>query len=208
MFFRDHMAEVWNKVISRGCHLDLAPVIPCNSLNRYLYDILSDVMAICYLLNNDPNQPILDLLGFEEAFVSLCYRLLRFIPIKDSTGPIESQTAYHLGLLIFIMTTFFRIGRSQIIDFKTLSLRFQDFLNSNLSKLEYSLSLWLMVIGGIWCSKDLNSDWVASRIRELAERGGIGSWSELRGCLCNFPWIQAIHDQPSHKLWKQVQNSH
>ncbi|KAE8138646.1 hypothetical protein BDV38DRAFT_69075 [Aspergillus pseudotamarii] len=208
MFFRDHMAEVWNKLASDRHRLYYAPVTPWNDLHPYLNTIYSDIMNLCYLLNCDPYQPILDLLGFEETFVSICYRLLRFIPMENSACQVDTQTACHLGLLMFTMTTFFQVGQKQIIDFKALSLRFQNFLDSDPSELEDSLSLWLITLGGIWCSKDLNRDLAASRIRLLAQKHGIFSWNELRGCLGKFPWIHALHDQPGLGLWNQVQRSH
>ncbi|KAE8147057.1 hypothetical protein BDV25DRAFT_169418 [Aspergillus avenaceus] len=208
MFFRDHMAEVWNKLASSGHCFDYAPVTPLNDLHPYLNGVSSDIMNLCYLLNCDPSQPILDLLGFEETFVSICYRLLRFIPIQDSTCQFDTQTVYHLGLLIFTMTTFFQVGRKQIIHFKALSLRFQNFLDSGPSELEDSLRLWLLTIAGVWCSKDLNRDLVASKIRLLVQNQGIGGWGELRGFLEKFPWIHALHDQAGLELWNQVQRSH
>ncbi|KAB8268312.1 hypothetical protein BDV30DRAFT_17796 [Aspergillus minisclerotigenes] len=208
MFFRDHMAEVWNKIASDGHRLDHAPVTPWNGLQPRLNDIFSDIMIFCYLLNCKPRQPILDLLGFEETFVSICYRLLRFLPMQDFPCRVDMQTVCHLGLLMFTMTTFFQVGQKQIIDFKALSLRFQNFLNSDPCELEDSMSLWLLTLGGIWCSKDINNGLVASRIRLLAEQQGIDSWSELRGCLGKFPWIHALHDEPAHRLWDQVQRSH
>lgn len=208
MFFRDRMAELWNKLASGGHRLDYAPVTPLNDLHPYLNKICSDIANLCCLINRDPRQPILDLLGFEETFVSICYRLLQLIPMQDTACQIDTQTVFHLGLLIFTMTTFFQVGQKQIIDFKALSLRFQNFLDSDPSELEESLSLWLVTLGGIWCPKDLNRDLVASRICLLAQQQGIGSWSEFRSCLGRFPWIHALHDQPGLELWNQVQRSH
>ncbi|KAE8370606.1 hypothetical protein BDV27DRAFT_35461 [Aspergillus caelatus] len=208
MFFRDHMAEVWNKLTTLGHRLDHVPVTPWNDLHPYLNTICSDIMYLCCLLNCDPRRPILDFLGFEETFVSICYRLLQFIPMQDSACQIDTQTACHLGLLMFTMATFFQVGQKQIIDFKALSLRFQNFLDGDLCEVDDGLSLWLITLGGIWCSKDLNRGLVASRIGLLARQQGISSWSELRGWLGKFPWIHALHDQPGHELWNQVQHSH
>ncbi|KAE8326024.1 hypothetical protein BDV39DRAFT_216191 [Aspergillus sergii] len=204
MFFRDHMPEVWNKLASDGHRLDHAPVTPWNGLHPHLNAIFSDIMNLCCLLNCKPRQPILDLLGFEETFVSICYRLLRFLPMQDFPCRIDMQTVCHLGLLMFTMTTFFQVGQKQIVDFKALSLRFQNFLNSDSCELEDSMSLWLLTLCGIWCSKDINNGLVASRIHLLAEQQGIDSWSELRGCLGTFPWIHALHDEPGHRLWDQI----
>ncbi|RAL03640.1 uncharacterized protein BO80DRAFT_349697 [Aspergillus ibericus CBS 121593] len=204
MFFRDNMAAVWNKLASGG-HLDHAPDMPCYNLSPYLHAILSDVMCVCYVFNSNSRHPIFDFLDFEEVYVSICYRLLRFISINAPTGQFDSQTACHLGLLMFTMTTFFQIDQTRIIDFKKLSLRFQNFLNGDLCELENDLSLWLLTLGGIWYSKDLNSDLIASKIRLLVQQPEIGSWGDFRDCLGRFPWIQALHDQPAHKLWNQVQ---
>ncbi|OGM41851.1 hypothetical protein ABOM_009651 [Aspergillus bombycis] len=145
MFFRDHMAEVWTKLASSGHRLHGAPVTPWNDLHPYLHAILSDIMNLSYLLNCAPRQPILDLLGFEETFVSICYRLLRFIPMQDSVR-VDTQTACHLGLLMFTMATFFQIGQKRIIEFNILSLRFQNFLTSDRCEVADSMILWLITL--------------------------------------------------------------
>ncbi|GAD98560.1 hypothetical protein FG04937.1 [Paecilomyces variotii No. 5] len=164
---------------------------------------LNLILKVC----NCPSRPILDLLGFEELFISTCYRLLRFMPIMDPTGQINSQTACHLGLLIFTVTTFFQLGQNRMIDFKGLSLRFQDVLSSDLGEVDDNMSLWFMTIGGVWYWNDFDNVQVASRLRQLVQQRGINSWRELRSHLYEFPWIQAVHDKPGHKLWNQIQYS-
>lgn len=205
MFFRDGMAQVWKKLASGGRRLDHARVVPCSGLNPYLRGILSDMLNICCLLNSDPRQSILDLLGFEEIFVSVCYSLLRFIPIKDSTGRIGSQEACHLGLLLFVLTMFFQVGRNRIIEFEALSLRLHAFLN-DLCENGTDLSLWVLALGGIWASGSMKSEVSASKVRRFTQQKGIDSWDKFQERLIKFPWIHAVHDGPAHQLWARIQD--
>ncbi|KAJ5574042.1 uncharacterized protein N7459_008469 [Penicillium hispanicum] len=211
MFFRDRMSEVRRTLASRGHHLDFSSVPPLvrdNELDSHLYSILSDLVGLCSLLNNNPHQPILDFLVFEEIFVSICYRLHRFRSLNDARTQHDSQTVCHLGLLMFTMVTFFQLNRTRIIDFRRASLCFKNFLSSELCTLENDATLWLMVLGGICHLGDDDMDWIAWKIRQLIQRRGMNSWEYVRSFLCKLPWIHAVHDQPGRELWNRVLHGH
>lgn len=211
MFFRDRMPEVRKTLASRGHHLDLSSVPPpvrdCE-LDSHLYSVLSDLVGLCWLLNNNPHQPILDFLVFEDIFVSICYRLLQFRSLNDARTQSDSQTVHHLGLLMFTMGTFFQLNRTRIIDFRRVSLCFKDFLGSELCTLENDATLWLMVLGGMCHLGDDDMGWIAWKIRQLVQRQGLNSWESVRSSLCKLPWIHAIHEQPGRELWNRVLHDH
>lgn len=205
MFFRDNLTEVWTTAASKNYDFDEIGVIHCENLHPYLYAIFCDATKVCSLLNKNTKQPLLDFISLEEIFVSICYRLLRFIPIHPHTGRIDSQSALGLGLLIFTMTTFFQANEKRIMDFKALCVRFEDLLRGNLSGFGDEISLWLLALGGIWFQKELVTDHVASKMRNLCSLRKIYTWVEFRACISKFPWITVIHDCLGEELWNQTQ---
>lgn len=205
MFFRDNLTALWNIMASKNYDFNDMTFIPNDNLNPYLYTIFCDTVEVCSLLNENIQQPILDLINLEEIFVSICYCLLRFNPIHQLTEKIDSQAALSVGLLIFTMTAFFQMNEKRIIDFNALSVRFESLLRGDLSGLGDDLSLWLLAMGGIWFRNQLETDHFVSKMRNVCSRRKIYNWIEFRAYISRFPWIAAIHDRLGEELWIQTQ---
>ena len=133
-YFRNRMPEVQKSLASKGFCFELnstAFLIEHNGLEPYLLHILLDIMSVCSLFNNLPKDT-LDLETFQEIKISLCYRLLRFRSLDETRQQSDIQTAYHLGFVIFMMTTFLQHDRRRIIDFKLIPLCLAHLLASGL----------------------------------------------------------------------------
>ena len=207
MFFRDRMSECRIILAANGLSLDRAPAtssIQYKQLDPYLYEILLDIMSLCSLFNENLLNRTIDLMTFQEILVSLCYRLLRFRSLNGSRQVSGIQAAYHIGLTVFTMTIFLQHDHRRIIHYGLIPLRLEDVLSNGMDEYENDFLFWLLIVGGIWVSSDESGDWLLPRIRIVAQRGGYDTWDEARNSICKFPWLNALHDQPGHKLWDQV----
>lgn len=139
--------------------------------------------------------------------MSVCYRLLKFRSLDESRKLCDLQTIYHVGLLLFMMTTFLQFNRHRIMNHKLLSLCLRDALDTETHGEEDGLILWFMVVGGIWVSNDVEGNWLYQRIWETSVRRRIDTWDEVRHIVCMFPWIHALHDQPGYELWSKIQRT-
>ena len=206
MFFRDRMPEVREILASEGYPLDHPALssTPFHELDPRLHDVLSDLMGLCWFVNHHPQQPQFAFLLFEEIFVSVCYRLLQFRTLNESRIQRDSQTEYHLGLLLFMVGSCFQMKGKRIVDFRLVSMCFKEFLDSELVLLGNDSTLWLMVLGGMCSLGEDDMDWIAGKIRQLAQARGIHSWEDAQSSICRFPWIHAVHDQSGRELWNRV----
>lgn len=209
MFFRNCMTEVRKTLLSKGCQLDHPLTSPPAryNLSICLQDIFSDVMSFCSLLNTGTSTLVLDFLSFEEVLMSVFYRLLNFRSLNESRKCSDLQAIYHVGLIVFMMTTFLQFNRHKIMNHRLLSLCIRDVLDSEIHGGDDDLTFWFMIVGGIWASDDIKGDWLHQRIRGMAVRRRIDSWNEARQILCMFPWANALHDKPGYKLWNKMQKA-
>lgn len=210
MFFRDCMTDVRRTLLAKGLQLDYplaSPTARYNQVPICLQDIFSDVMGFCALLNTQTRTLVLDFLGFEEVLMSICYRLLNFRSLNESRKSSDLQTIYHVGLIVFMMTTFLQFNRHRIMNHRLLSLCIRDVLDTEVHGGDDDLNFWFMIIGGIWISDSIEDDWLHQRIRRMAVRRRIDRWDEARHVLCMFPWVNTLHDQPGYKLWNEMQKA-
>ncbi|KAJ5184276.1 hypothetical protein N7492_001892 [Penicillium capsulatum] len=205
MFFRDRMADVHRTLAPRGLPGDVFDC-PVRSLpvEPILLGIYSDVMRICVLLNRAPREPVLEMMVFEEILVSVCYRLLRFRSLNQSQQRADVQSAYHLGLINFMMTTFLQCNRHRILNNRLISTCLRDTLDREWHENGDESTFWLMMCGGLWVSGEADGAWIALRIRELARVLGLVEWDDVRRTVGRFPWIHAVHDDLARKLWEEV----
>ena len=159
-------------------------------------------MEVCALLNE--RTVTLDLKAFLEIMISICYRLLRYRSLNDVERPCDSDAAYHMGLIIFMMTTFLHHKHHQIMDYKLVTLCFKDVVDGQSEELDNELLLWLLIVGGMWIAGDSHSEWLSHKIRTTTQRLGVDSRDEARKCMARFPWIDALHDEWSQRLWDEL----
>ena len=205
-FFRDRFADVKRALAEKGFgfEYELDSGL-CHAMDAYLGGLFTDIMGICNLVNKSTQDSILDILGFEEVFVSLCYRLLHFRPLQ--TRQVDSQAIWHCGLLMFVMATFFQIDRTRIMEFKLLSQYFRDILATDYYGPGNDASLWLAMVGGMWYWKNADFEWITFKIRAMVEYRGLDTWDEMKEFLHGFPWIHTLHDRTGLQLWNRIQQS-
>ena len=211
MFFRNRMPEIQKFLTSKGLCLNrnsTASLVRHNRLDLYLHQVLLDVMSVCSLFNKNLHDRTLNLQTFQEITISLCYRLLRFRSLNDIRQQSDIEAAYHVGLIIFMMTTFLQYDRRRIVDFKLIPLCLRDILDSRLDEYDNEFVLWLMMVGGIWISVDVDGEMLAPRTRITAQRLGIDTWDGARSSVSKLPWINALHDQPGRRVWDRLHYGH
>lgn len=204
------MNHVRNSLWAQGLPLDRNLDVlstRSNHLDPYLRDILFDIMSISSLFSNLDDKTV-NYMTFLEILTSLCYRLLRFRSLGDASTRCDVQAGYHIGLTIFMMTLFLQNDRRRMIKYCLIPVCLRNVLQSEVAEQEDEDALWLMIIGGIWISGEPESDWLAPRIRSMAQRLGLDSWDKARDCLCKYPWIGSQHDQPGRELWNRVHYLH
>ncbi|PWY75522.1 hypothetical protein BO70DRAFT_430957 [Aspergillus heteromorphus CBS 117.55] len=206
VFFRDRFSEVSNMLSAKGFNLDRIPAtssIPYNSLNPYLHNILIDATSFTTLSNHlPPNQPI-NISAFQEMLISILSRLIRFRPLQSPMPECTVEAAYHIGLIVLMMTVFLQFDHRRILEYELVSLRLRDVVESGLDEEEPELALWLVFLGGIWTSGG-SKGWFVERICGLVGRMGMRSWAEVQGLVCKFPWVGALHGPLGRGVWELV----
>jgi hypothetical protein len=205
-FFRDRMHLVRASLWAHDVRLDLNSSLcsnPKDWLDPRLYDVFLDVMSICSVFNQSGSESV-DYIIFLEALISLCYRLLKFRSMSDASMLCDEQSAYHIGLTIFMMTTFLQYDRRRLINYSLVPVCLEKVVQYESRMHGDDFYLWLLTIGGIWISDEPNNMWLAPRLRTMAQRLGLDSWEEAQVLIRQFPWITGLHDQPGRELWNRV----
>jgi hypothetical protein len=207
LFYRDRISEVRRTFESKGLDFDkIAPVssIQQDELDPTLYEILVDVRCLTSLLNTISPGLILDTNSFLEIIISICSRLIRYHPLQDYKQISSQDAVYHTGLTIFMMTSFLQLDGRQILRYDLVTKRLKEVLSEASDEVEDSLALWFMIIGGIWLSGGSDGEWLAPRIRDLAEKMGFDAWSDVLKIVRQYPWIGILHDEPGSQLWSKI----
>lgn len=204
MFYRDRMPEARATLTAAGFKLDPVAAecaIQHQGLHPVLYDILLDVISISLLFNCLPPGQKINVTTFSELVLSVSSRLVRFHSLSDP--PLESATeaAYHIGLTIFMMSTFLQHDRRRIIAYEFVSTHLKDIIDRGTEALGKGLALWLTFLGGIWVLGDPDTFWLRQRVRGLVERLEINSWEEVQSLVSQFPWIRPFHDKVGLEVW-------
>jgi hypothetical protein len=207
LFFRDRMSKVRHTFESKGLNLDLisAPsLVRHDRLDLTLHEILLDARRLTSILNSISPGLILDCNTFLEMIISICSRLIRYHPLQDFKQISSMEAVYHIGLTIFMMTSFLQLDGRQILRYDLVTLRLKETLDDDLEELDDDLVLWLMIIGGIWTLGGTDGAWLIPRIRKLAGRLGIDVWADVLNVVSRFPWIGVLHDEAGREVWKRV----
>ncbi|KAJ6109982.1 hypothetical protein N7486_002217 [Penicillium sp. IBT 16267x] len=209
-FFRDHFYDVRQSLRAQDLRLgrDSGVLSPQHeNIDQYLWHILLDTMYICSLFN-DPGRKTVDYMIFLEVLISICYRLLKFRSLRDASTLFDKQSAHHIGLITFMMTMFLQNDRCRLINYSLVPICLKNALQDELSRQHIEFSFWLTIIGGIWISDELESEWIALKLRNGAQRLGLTSWEDARRFVCRYPWINGLHDHPGRILWERAHNFH
>ncbi|KAF4336522.1 hypothetical protein FBEOM_9603 [Fusarium beomiforme] len=181
LFYRDHMDYIHKVLTKRGFLLER---------DSGLYSHM--------------NEKPLNLLEFQEVLVSICYRLLKFQTINKSRLQRDIQSAYHIGLSLFMTSIYFHNKQHRMVRPGLIAALVKEVVEGMLDEHEHEFALWLLLLGGISVSVNDGRDWMVKSLRERASMLGIVTWEEAKGNLVRLPWMDAIHDEPSLKIWDEA----
>ena len=205
--FCDHMDQVRSVLYSKGAYPVYFEPIPKSlemQMDPCLREVFVDLMEICTVINNNTSERVIDLLTFEEIVVSVGSRLLNFRSLEHSERLLDFQTVIHVGLVIFMLTTFLQLNHARIMEFKGLSSCLHAILSSNLHDHDPDFLLWIMVTASIWASGSTDGNLVLEKIRAILLTQSFATWESFRNIANKFPWIHAVHDEPASKIWSQL----
>ncbi|KAF5596755.1 uncharacterized protein FSUBG_8710 [Fusarium subglutinans] len=204
LFHRDHICHIKLNLAHKGFTLQQDSAAYHSRLDPILQEALSDAMGLCRLLNKHQDEKPLDLLEFQEVLVSVCYRLLEFRTINEARLRQDTQSTYHIGLSLFMMSIYFNNKQDRMARPGLIKTLVEEAMDSNSNESEDEFKFWLLILGGISVPARDGRGWFVETVREQASLLGIMTWVQVKECLARFPWMDAIHDEPSRKLWDLV----
>lgn len=181
----------------RALQLDFEPQL------QYLCE---ELMRLCRFLNNLSTPPQLDPADFEDALISLAYRLLHLRPLNSNAMESTVEHAYHLGAVALLWTIMFESGRLHRNPYTLLAESTRKAVDALIAAGTDATPfiLWLLFVGGISVLSFQDSDWLYARIRCCTAVLDLGDWQSARKLLEQFPWINITHDKPAQRLWHAV----
>ncbi|KAH7202254.1 hypothetical protein DER44DRAFT_887277 [Fusarium oxysporum] len=207
LFYRDHVVHIKRILSSRGFTLESssdAYSLRHSRLDSALQEASFDAMGLCRLFNKHMDEKPLNLLEFQEVLISICYRLLRFRTIGESRLKHDIQSAYHIGLSLFMISIYFHNKQDRMARPGLITALVKEVTESILDDSEDEFAFWLLTLGGISVPRNDDREWMVEKLRDLASMLGVMNWEQAKDCLAIFPWMNAIHDEPSRKLWDLV----
>jgi hypothetical protein len=169
-----------------------------------LQSVMWDVTSVSYILQRHLAR--FDPLDFQEMLISVLYRLINLSPLSNSGLESETEDLYCLALLAFSSTILFNLGRRKKLPYGLLAgkLRVALMRTSGMASLDNGALLWTLFIGGISVFRGDEETWLMPWIRTTACLLGITDWQGAKQHLCQYPWIDAFHDEPARRLWVEI----
>lgn len=208
LFYRDEMIRIQSSLVLRGFPLKSnqdSHHFGELQLSITIREAFSNLMRVCDLFNQHIDKKPLDLVEFQEILVSVCYRLLSFRTLNESRLSKDIDSAYSIGLLIFIMSIFWNNHQSRLAKPGLIAACVKKALEVG-DELEEEFVFWLLVLGGISVSGVDDREWMLVRLRRRAREASVITWDDARSCLLKFPWISVVHDASGQGLWNKVQS--
>lgn len=181
-------------------------VIKPTSITAWLmvYPAIMSCYQILQYLSNQANQDrsskskrILNWLDFQSQ-VSTSQTLL--IGLGNGHLPVVSE-ALRLGMLAFLSTLSRSPAQKSHLPIFASQLEECYLAMEQEQDSHIPLLIWLMLMG---CISTINtSSWISSIWRSSVQRNL--SWEAVRKMVCEFPWIQMIHDEPGERCYRHLQ---
>jgi hypothetical protein len=168
------------------------------NIGAQLKAIHEHLKGFCKFLNNISESKRLDPTDFEDALISMAYRLLYLYPLGTKRPASELENAYHLGAIAIVWTALFESGRLHRSPYNLLAAKLQGAADTLIPT---ELLLWLLFIGGISVIGSNEKEWLHCRIKRCTSALHLDDWPSTRELLGTFPWINLIHDKAARKLW-------
>lgn len=166
--------------------------------------VFVDLMILTHLLNYDPNCFKFEPAAFQDALISVCYRLLHNYTSPGTRSDNDMEHVCRLGLLALLTTVIYQFNPRRLT-YDLLASRFRSALEKAFSirSGDEMTSLWLLFIGGITVFQNTEMTWLLSRIRTHS-LFHVDSWEITRKTFGELPWMNAINDRHGYELWKLV----
>ncbi|KAL5352091.1 hypothetical protein ACLOAV_002035 [Pseudogymnoascus australis] len=203
LFFRDCFSEVQTTLKSKGFARNRTLDIPrtqYEQLGSYLRDILLDALDIAAVINDFKGDRYLGLITLQEIIVSICSRLIHFRPLNGDMPLPPVEAAYHIGLIIYIMSLFLQHDRHRMMNYNLVTVRLKEVLDSY-QELDDNLALWLMCLGSIWFADGPHGSWLGLTINQFSRTTGVDNWREVHDRVSKLPWINVVHEDQGRSAW-------
>lgn len=166
-----------------------------------------DLLRFCTLVNSCGKKDIsaLNLHDFYEINTSVWYRLLDVQSLDESLqAEVTGLLIQHLGLALFMATTFLDNVQHQIIDYQPLRSCI-DHAAENLPRdLDCALTAWFLLLALIWVAEETDDGQLEHSLQHAAGRLGATTWGEARVAMSALPWLDAVHDGVGCNLWTRL----
>lgn len=184
---------------------------PLGEAGPVVHSVMMDVLAFC----NYAGSAQLSAFQYQDLVISIQQRLVDYSPLLGERPSRTLDDICQLGLLAFMSTVLnhTRDGgpacSTLLSDLLRARLeRFNDEVIDGRASTYPSFHLWLIFIYTVSTSEyeqggDAHSS-VARCMRVLANTLALGTWEGVAVHLRLYPWVAAIHDEPSKRLWAVI----
>lgn len=168
-----------------------------------LDDIRKDLLYFCGLVDTRASaRPCpLNLHGLFEMHISIWSRLLDYRTLNKSLeAAVTEITIQHLGLALFVMTTFLGNDQKQIVDYRLLR---ECIIHAVDELCEYSygimndaLLIWFLLLAFTWSPSISSYGKFGITVRRTISCLGIETWEDVRTATPALPWLENVHQHP------------
>ncbi|RAH40153.1 uncharacterized protein BO95DRAFT_425414 [Aspergillus brunneoviolaceus CBS 621.78] len=178
-------------------------------LNPCLAPLLRHGMHIALVYNtiDTGKRPKLTYYSHFDLVLSFGYRLLQFSPLQGPRPVSHLDDVIHLGLIIFLCTFIRRLDRG-IADNYLLAKRLRSVAEKvGTDRETQEALLWALLVGtASILSRDI-PEWLTVMVATLIQSLGLATWEDTLYLLHQYPWVNALHDEPARGLWQKVSPS-
>ncbi|OJJ99581.1 hypothetical protein ASPACDRAFT_1856175 [Aspergillus aculeatus ATCC 16872] len=161
-------------------------------------------IALVYNTIGAGQQPKITYYAHFDLVLSFGYQLLQFSPLQGPRPVSHLDDVIHLGLIIFFCTFIRRLDRG-ITDNNLLA----RLLGSVAEEVENDRGtqkalLWALLVSTASIFQRDIPEWLTVRVATLIQSLGLATWEDTLYLLHQYPWVNALHDEPARGLWQKV----
>jgi hypothetical protein len=176
-------------------------------LDPELQDLAIDTTYLAWLLNDAHagRRPVLNLRAFHGILLLILYRLIHFSPLGGSRPADHFDSAFHLGLMAFIMPFMPRYNGS-VQDNPLLSQLLRLAVQQNLStdKTIQETLLWVLLVGAASVFIQPLDEWILPLISQMMYNLHLDTWEDVSRTVTKYPWTDAYHNEPAQSLCRKL----
>ncbi|RAK80781.1 uncharacterized protein BO72DRAFT_396856 [Aspergillus fijiensis CBS 313.89] len=177
-------------------------------LNPYLAPLLRHGMHIALVYNTiETGKRKLTYYSHFDLVLSFGYRLLQFSPLQGPRPVSHLDDVIHLGLIIFLCTFIRRLDRGIADNHLLAKLLWSVAEKVGTDRETQEALLWALLVGtASILSRDI-PEWLTVMVATLIQSLGLATWEDTLYLLHQYPWVNALHDEPARGLWQKVSPS-